>query len=113
MFPGSDEEEILVVEVHVEGLHVRVINAYAPQACDNKDKKQNFWARMNAEVKSANDVNAAIIIQMDGNCHGVVEDDDISRDENGNLFAAFLEQNQGYYRVPLGTLINIRTKKGC
>ena len=27
VFPGSDEEEILVVEVHVEGLHVRVMNA--------------------------------------------------------------------------------------
>ena len=94
VFPGSDEEEILVVEVHVEGLHVRVINAYAPQACDNKDKKQNFWARMSAEVKSANEANTAIIIQMDGNCHGVAENDALSCDENGNLFNTFLEQNQ-------------------
>ena len=42
---GDDTTEVLVVEIHIEGKNIRVINAYGPQTCDNNERKIKFWSR--------------------------------------------------------------------
>ena len=66
---GDDTTEVLVVEIHIEGKNIRVINAYGPQMCDNNERKIKFWSRIQEEITDAQDNDIGIIFQMDGNLH--------------------------------------------
>ena len=93
---GSDEVELLVIEIHIETFSVRVINAYAPQECDNLERKSAFWARLHQEVIDAEETGCAVIIQMDGNLHAgetIIPNDPNPINKNGRLFSTFLGNN--------------------
>ena len=93
---GSDEVEILVVEISVNHLKIRCICGYGPQEGDSIDRKEKFWAKLEYEVQDACINEACILIQMDGNLWGgpeLVRDDPNSCNGNGKLFKQFLINN--------------------
>ena len=94
---GDDQVEILVVQIRVENLQIRVINAYGPQECDSLERKSLFWARLHSEVLEASEANCAVFLQMDGNLHcgeEVISGDPNVTNANGKLFRTFLNNNQ-------------------
>ena len=94
---GDDQVEVLVVQIRVETLHIRIINAYGPQECDSLERKALFWARLHSEVLEASEANCAVILQMDGNLHcgeEVIRGDPNGINANGKLFRTFLNNNQ-------------------
>ena len=50
---GDDTTEVLVVEIHIEGKRIRVLNAYGPQSGDSSDRKTKFWSRIQNEISDA------------------------------------------------------------
>ena len=93
---GSDEVELLVIEVHIDSLSVRVVNAYAPQEADSVERKAAFWARLHQELIEAEEAGCAVIIQMDGNLHAgdtIIANDPNPMNKNGRLFSTFLSNN--------------------
>ena len=104
---GDDITEVLVVEIHIENLPVRIINAYGPQESDSIERKTQFWARLHTEVNDAIEKDIGVILQMDGNLHAgeaLVKDDPNKMNNNGKLFSMFLANNQSM------TLLNASSK---
>ena len=91
---GSDEVEILVVEISVTGHRIRCIGGYGPQENASLETKLTFWTRLKEEVQSAIESEAAVLIQMDGNLWAgpeIVKNDPHQCNNNGRLFKNFLE----------------------
>ena len=61
------DAEILVVQIVVNKLKIRVINAYGPQDDDPISEKIQFWTTLEKEILAAKGENCEIIIQMDAN----------------------------------------------
>ena len=50
---GTDQIEVLVVEVELSGLKIRLINAYGPQEKEKVTIKTQFWDRLETELAQA------------------------------------------------------------
>ena len=57
---GDDDVEILVVEIHVNGCPIRMINGYGPQECNSVERKSLFWSRLQSEVSDALEADVGI-----------------------------------------------------
>ena len=93
---GDDEVELLVIEVHIQDLPIRIINAYGPQECDTIERKSAFWSRISSEIENAIEADVGFIIQMDGNLHcgsDIIKNDPNKINANGRLFSTFLKIN--------------------
>ena len=93
---GDDDAEALTVEIWVEGFPVRLICAYGPQECDNKERKEKFWDYINKETIKANNDGAGLILQMDGNLRAgrsIIPGDPNQQNNNGKLFENYLKKN--------------------
>ena len=91
---GDDFTELLVTQIKIRDFYVRLINAYGPQECDSLERKEQFWGRIAAEIRDAEDNNCGIFIEMDSNAHlGLIENDPCDRNHNGTLFAKFLGEH--------------------
>ena len=96
MFEGNDEIEVMVIEININGIKIRLINAYGPQEKQKVDMKQKFWDQLNHEVSSAENLSCGIILQMDDNLRAgpsVIPGDPNPQNNNGKLFANFLENH--------------------
>ena len=47
---GDEENEILVVQVTVDGLNIRIFNAYGPQEGSSRDTSLNFWHEVERQI---------------------------------------------------------------
>ena len=97
---GDDQVEILVVEVRIKEMKIRIINGYGPQECDSLERKTLFWSRLQSEVISAAEADAAVVIEMDGNLHcgsEIVRGDPNKMNANGKMFSTFLEENSDLF----------------
>ena len=93
---GDDEAECLSIEVTVENRKLLVVTGYGPQLGDSQDRKTSFWKYMDEEVKSAEDSEIGIIIQMDSNSwvgSEIIPSDPNKQNSNGKLFKTFLDKN--------------------
>ena len=93
---GDDEVEILVVQVHIENMKVRILNAYGPQVNDHVDRKRAFWNRLHEEFSEAANLGVDCLLQMDGNLHAgseMIPGDPNDINSNGKLFEEFLKNN--------------------
>ena len=93
---GNDEVEILVVEINLNGIKIRIINAYGPQEKEKVDIKTRFWDRMDFEISQAENLNCGIILQMDGNLkagQSIIPADPLPQSYNGKLFANLLAKH--------------------
>ena len=94
---GDDDSEFLVVGVTLGQFSVRAICGYGPQLNDPLERKQKFWADMEAQVRDADLNNAGVIIQMDSNAwlgDSVIKGDPNSQNKNGELLMEFINRNQ-------------------
>ena len=89
---GDDEAECLSIEVTVENRKLLVVTGYGPQLGDSHDRKTSFWKYMDEEVKSAEDSETGIIIQMDSNSWAgseIIPSDPNKQNSNGNCSRHF------------------------
>ena len=62
------ESEMLSVQINVNDLKIRIINAYGPQEkADDDPDVYKFWKDLEIEIIRAKDDGCAILIQMDAN----------------------------------------------
>ena len=64
------EEDIIVVEIEVNGEKIRVFNAYGPQEPQNnqdREMSRNFWLVLEKLIVDAKNAGCMIIIQCDAN----------------------------------------------
>ena len=91
---GNDNVEVLVIEIIASGLKIRCVCGYGPQENHCISKKNDFLSRLSVEVEDANDNDAAVIIQMDGNMWAgpeVIKNDPHQCNQNGKLLKNFIE----------------------
>ena len=91
---GSDEVELLTVEINLSGFHVRCVCGYGPQENDLADRKREFWNQLSIEVEVESDV--GLIIEMDGNLwagEDLIKGDPNQMNINGRMFKNFLENH--------------------
>ena len=65
IFSGSDEVELMVVELKVGNENIRLING--PQEGDPLEKSLSFYVELEKEIESAMNSGKKIIIEMDAN----------------------------------------------
>ena len=93
---GDDDSEFLVVGVTLGRYSVRAICGYGPQLNDTLERKQKFWADIEAQVRDAELNNAGVIIQMDSNAwlgDSVIKGDPNNQNKNGELLMEFINRN--------------------
>ena len=61
------EIELVVVQIEVNGVNIRVFNAYGPQEDDDTIKKDLFWQTVETEIISARQEGCLILLQLDAN----------------------------------------------
>ena len=59
---SSTENEILTVQIEIDGLNIRILNAYGPQEDEKTEKIYQFWQDFESEIMLAKDQNCKIII---------------------------------------------------
>ena len=64
---SSTDKEILSVQIEVDGVEIRILNAYGPQEDDKTEHIYQFWQDFENEIILAKEQNCKIIVQMDAN----------------------------------------------
>ena len=93
---GDDDVEALSIDIFVQGMKIRCCVAYGCQEGDQAERKSKFWKYLNEEVEFANNSNAGLVIQFDGNLwagDGIIPGDPRPQNRNGKLFENFLQNN--------------------
>ena len=92
---GSEEVEILVVQVLVGKFKIRIVNGYGPQESELKGKILTFWQQFEAEVIDAKENDCLVIIEIDANAKlgpSIIKNDMHSITENGSLLRDILRR---------------------
>ena len=93
---GDDDAECLSIEIKVANQKFLCVTGYGPQLSDSADRKTKFWNYLEEEVKSADDRDIGIIIQIDSNSwvgEDIIPNDPNKQNSNGKLVKEFLERN--------------------
>ena len=94
----EDETEILVVEGKIQNKAVRFINGYGPQdeANSSDEEKNEFFNRLDVEVKASRMAGTMVCVQMDANSKlgsAYIPGDKKPMSKNGRLLAKVIEEN--------------------
>ena len=94
----EDETEILVVEGKIKNKSVRFINGYGPQdeANSSDEEKNEFFNRLDVEVKASKLAGTMVCVQMDANSKlgpAYIPGDKKPMSKNGRLLAKVIEEN--------------------
>ena len=92
----SEEFELIIVEIKVEGKPICVILGYGPQECWNLDKRMPFFTALEEEVTKAELAGRSVIISFDANSkmgHKYIPGDPHSISENGKVIEGILERH--------------------
>ena len=92
----SEQFEMLVVQIEVEGKEIRVITGYGPQENLSADKTMPFFSKLEEEILSAKLANKYVIIQLDANSKlgkDIIPGDPKPQSSNGEVFASIIERN--------------------
>ena len=90
------EEEVLVVEATIANKKVRLINAYGPQEDEKEDIKEDFYNRIDQEVKTSKLAGAMVCIEMDANAKlgsSFINGDPKEKSKNGRLLEDVVVEN--------------------
>ena len=85
---GTEETEILLVQVSVCGMNIRIFNAYGPQEGSSKNSVLNFWHEVEKQIILAKDEECGIIMEFDANGKlgkGVIKNDPNGMPYNGKI----------------------------
>lgn len=94
---GGCDAEALTIQITIQEMKIRIVNAYGPQEYDENQRKAKFWKHLDTEVFNAEKNGEAVILTMDGNSWlgpGILKNDPHSQNKNGELMANFLTRNQ-------------------
>ena len=92
---GSEEIEILVVQILVGKTKIRILNGYGPQETESKGKILSFWQQFEAEIIDAKENNCLVMIEIDANAKlgpSIIKNDMHSITENGSLLRDILKR---------------------
>ena len=92
---GSDEAEILVVQILVGRQKVRIFNGYGPQENDTRDKIYSFWQEFEKEIIDAKEENCLIIAELDANAklgRDILKNDPNPISENGKMLLKMIQR---------------------
>ena len=92
----SEDFELIVIEVKIEGKDVRVITGYGPQENWRKDERLPFFMKLEEEIAKAKMLEKLIFIQMDSNSKlgpEIIEGDPHTQSENGKVLADIVTRN--------------------
>ena len=87
--------EILTIQVEVNDMKIRVINAYAPQEDEAKETFLDFWQKFESEIESARDEGCMIVIEMDANIKvgkEVIQNDPNEASSGSKIFVDILKR---------------------
>ena len=98
MNADETDTEILVVQGMVKNKPIRFINGYGPQDDSNStdNEKQEFFSRLDEEIKRSKIAGAMICIQMDANSKlgsEYIPDDPKPQSKNGKMLANVVDEN--------------------
>ena len=67
--PKERESEMMTVQIKVNGINIRIINAYGPQEgnAQYNDEILKFWEDLEDEIITAYVNDCAIVVQLDAN----------------------------------------------
>ena len=94
---GNDETEVLSVQISVQEMKIRCVNAYGPQESAPVDIKDKFWKRLSFEANQADLTGAGFILEMDGNLWAgpeLIPNDPNPMNKNGKYLKQFLDENE-------------------
>ena len=94
---GSNEAEILVVQIVVGKYKIRVINGYGPQENENKEKVYLFWQQFEKEIINAKIENCLILAELDANAKlgtEFLKNDPNPISDNGKILLDIIERQQ-------------------
>ena len=92
---GSEENEILTIQVKVNENKIRVINAYGPQEDADINKLISFWQDIEAQIISAKTNNCMILLQLDANAKvgtKYIKEDPNQISDNGRIMMDIIER---------------------
>ena len=93
---NDTEEEVLVVEATIATKKIRLINAYGPQEDEKDNIREDFFNRIDQEVKSSKIAGAMVCIEMDANAKlgaQVIKGDPKEKSKNGKLLENMVIEN--------------------
>ena len=93
---GTENVELISIDIHLKNMSIRCTAAYGPQECDNLDKKEAFWELLDREVDEAKKSGSGFILQFDGNLWAgkeLISGDPRPQNKNGKLLEQFLKRN--------------------
>ena len=99
---GNDETEVLSVQISVQEMKIRCVNAYGPQESAPVDIKDKFWKRLSFEANQADLTGAGFILEMDGNLWAgpeLIPNDPNPMNKNGKYLKQFLDENENLVLV--------------
>ena len=94
---GGEEVEAITVDISIKKMQIVCTTAYGPQEKDPREKKDIFWQFLEEEAKRAKHEGKGFILQGDLNSwlgNKYIPKDPRKQNENGKLFAGFIERNQ-------------------
>ena len=92
----SEDFELLVIEVRINGKDIRKMTGYGPQENWTINEKMQFLKALEEEVIKAKSSDKYIYIQMDGNSKlgpNIIPGDPRSQSEDGKILAAIIQRN--------------------
>ena len=108
---GTDATEAIAVKVNINQFEIRLVVGYGAQESDGQaklfemsqvDRKLLLWDFLEVEVREAEHMEQGLIIQIDANSHlgpDMIKGDPNPRNQNGKMFAEFLERNPAIFVV--------------
>ena len=96
---SHNDLDILVVQIQVENINIRVINAHGPQEDDEISKIKLFWENIETEIVCAKEENCYVLIQLDANAkvgRNLIKNDPHTISDNGRIMLDMV-QRQGFY----------------
>ena len=95
----NEDLDILVVQIEIQGINIRIINAHGPQEDDEAVKVKLFWEAIETEMICAKEEDCHVLIQLDANAkvgNGVIPNDPHPASNNGKIMLDMV-QRQGFF----------------
>ena len=92
---GSEDIEILVVQILVGKFKIRILNGYGPQETELRGKILSFWQQFEAEIIEAKENDCLVLIEVDANAKlgtSLIKNDMHSITENGIILRDILRR---------------------
>ena len=88
--------EILVIQIKINNIHIRILNAYGPQEYANHENIINFYSTLDQIIQNAKFDECLILCQLDANAkvgHNIIKNDPHPQTSNGKYLVDLVDRN--------------------